>query len=139
MPVEEAGPEGLHVGDYIFLNFLRVENDQNIADGYLSAEGIISEDVQLDPSSSGMSSHLFCIHIQRQYSAYRELEDFKQLRRMDAVDQTRDPAMIKYRQALDRGYNNEQNLNELSLQRRLGTHFVSGTPCSFTTCSQRST
>ena len=120
MPTDEdLGLEGLHVGDFIYLNYLRVENGQNLPDGYLSAEGIISEDVHLDPSSSSISSHLFCIHIQLQYSAHRELEEFNSLRIHDT--DAKDLATIKYQQALERSYSNEKALNEQSLNRCKGT------------------
>jgi hypothetical protein len=42
----------------------------------LSAEGILSEDITVDDKVKVLDDCLFCIHLQRQYSAARELEDF---------------------------------------------------------------
>lgn len=42
---------------------------------------------------------LFCVHLQRQYSAARELEDFVKLNNVD-IKNIQDPNLAKYFQAL---------------------------------------
>lgn len=116
---EEDTLDSLHIGDYIYLHDLRF-------DGYLSAEGILSEDVYTDMRTTTIVSHLFCIHIQKQYSAYRELEDFKYLHRNDTPEQLKDPSTVKYLQALKRGLQNEQSLNDKYMTSRGGQPVVFG-------------
>jgi hypothetical protein len=59
----------LKIGDYITLKNLRMES-------YLSAEGILCEDIILSQDLNSFEDSVFCIHFLRQYSAARELEEF---------------------------------------------------------------
>ena len=59
----------LKIGDYITLKSVKFEN-------YLSAEGILNEDLILSDDTSPFDSNLFCIHLPRQYSAQIELDEF---------------------------------------------------------------
>lgn len=45
-------------------------------DAYLCAEGIISEKAAVHRNEGLFDDYLFCIHLQRQYSAAKELDDF---------------------------------------------------------------
>lgn len=116
---EDDAIDTIHYGDYIYLHDLRY-------DGYLSAEGILSDEVYVDSRSSTIFSSLFCIHLQRQYSAHRDLEEFKHLHRNDTAEHLKDPSTAKFLQALQRGVNNEQQLNEKKNSRRSGTPLVFG-------------
>lgn len=63
----------------------------------LCAEGILLEDLIVDENVKVLEDCLFCVHLQRQYSAARELEEFK-LRNSD--DKMQEPNTAKYFQAL---------------------------------------
>lgn len=60
-----AGP--IRIGDIISLRYTKLG-------GYMSVEGILVEDVFLDPSPRSFDDCLFKVHLQQQYSAARELE-----------------------------------------------------------------
>jgi hypothetical protein len=45
-------------------------------DSYLSAEGILCEDIILSQDMNSFEDSVFAIHYMRQYSAARELEEF---------------------------------------------------------------
>ncbi len=45
---------------------------------YLSAEGILSESLVVNDDLSLFDDYLFMIHLQRQYSASKELDEFLQ-------------------------------------------------------------
>jgi hypothetical protein len=51
---------------------------------YLSVEGIFIDDVVGTPQIASLHDSIFCIHLQRQYSASRELNAFLELYDMDA-------------------------------------------------------
>lgn len=94
----------LKIGDYItiknlFLNY------------YLCAEGILVEDIVVDEKSSSFEDSLFCIYLQRQYSAARELEEFLRTSHTDE----------KVLHALQRGRDNENQLNESYMSHKVGT------------------
>ena len=94
----------LKIGDYItiknlFLNF------------YLCAEGILVEDIVVDQKSSSFEDSLFCIYLQRQYSAARELDEFLRTSNTDE----------KVLHALQRGRDNENHLNESYMKHKIGT------------------
>jgi hypothetical protein len=59
----------LKIGDYITLKSVKFEN-------YLCSEGILNTDLFLNDGSLPFDSQVFCVHLQRQYSASRELEEF---------------------------------------------------------------
>lgn len=69
------------------------------SNGTLCAEGIYLEDVCVDDSMKILEDSLFCVHLQRQYSAQRELQDFLALNSADKKGQ-RQPQQEKYYQAL---------------------------------------
>ena len=49
--------DALHIGDYIILKEARIEC-------FISAEGILSNDVYVDDQTSTIADSLFCIHLQ---------------------------------------------------------------------------
>jgi hypothetical protein len=49
----------------------------------LAAEGILLEDVVVMEDTSYIPNSLFCVHLQRQYSAARDLYEFLQKYNMD--------------------------------------------------------
>ena len=57
----------LKIGDVIHIKNLAM-------DSILFAEGILQEDVAVNSALSSFEDALFCIHLQRQYSAALELE-----------------------------------------------------------------
>lgn len=62
-------PDSLRIGDYITL--------KNVAiDSYLCTEGILQENIQVNDNLTQFDDYLFCVHLQRQYSAAKELDDF---------------------------------------------------------------
>lgn len=67
---------------------------------YLSVEGIISEDLVGVQEIVSLEDSLFCIHLQRQYSAFRELNAFLEGYGMDKNKIT-DEGEISYYQALE--------------------------------------
>lgn len=72
-----------------------------IKECYLCGEGIIIEEVmaQMDVASA-LADSLFCIYLQRQYSASRELNTFLETYHMDA-SQIEDPSELEYLHALE--------------------------------------
>lgn len=82
----------LKIGDYITLKNLKI-------DSYINAEGILVEDVIVNDSLASFEDCLFCIHLQRQYSAARELDEFTATYNVD-VNAVEDTSTMKYLQAL---------------------------------------
>lgn len=64
----------------------------------LFAEGILLEDVAVNDALSSFEDALFCIHLQRQYSAALELE--KCIQAHPNASNSEDVAMSKYFHAL---------------------------------------
>ena len=61
----------LRVGDYITLRNIKAGFD-----GYLAADGILQYDVVVKDVPSLFEDSLFCIHLQSQYAACTELNEF---------------------------------------------------------------
>ena len=80
----------LRIGDYV--TFKNVKHST-----LLCAEGILLEDIIANDHVKVLDDCLFCIHLQRQYSAARELEEFMKSKKDDSVD---DAHAAKYFQAL---------------------------------------
>jgi hypothetical protein len=68
-------------------------------DAYLSAEGILCEDIIMSQDMNSFEDSVFCIHYLRQYSAARELEEFLVTYDID-VNNITDPNTIKFLHAL---------------------------------------
>ena len=78
----------LRIGDYVTFKNIKYSS-------LLCAEGILREDLTVDDQVKVLDDCLFCIHLQRQYSAARELEEF--LASGNSLD---DVNSMKYLQAL---------------------------------------
>ncbi len=87
--------EVLRIGDYVTFKSVKHE-------GLLSAEGILKEDIYMEENINFFNDSLFCIHLQRQYSAARELDEFILSNRIDSRC-IQDPNTAKYYQALKVG------------------------------------
>jgi hypothetical protein len=81
----------LKIGDVIHIKNLAM-------DSILFAEGILQEDVSVNNALSSFEDALFCIHLQRQYSAALELEKCIELH--PDASSSEDVAMSKYHDAL---------------------------------------
>lgn len=84
--------DSLKIGDYVILKDV-------LGSLYLSVEGILLEDVGGNEELS-LFDALFCIHLQRQYSAARELNAFLAKYDGDAAN-VQDSSELKYLQALE--------------------------------------
>lgn len=81
----------LKIGDVVHIKNLSM-------DSILFAEGILQEDVAVNNALLSFEDALFCIHLQRQYSAALELEKCLQLH--PNASSTDDIAVSKYYHAL---------------------------------------
>lgn len=66
---------------------------------YLSAEGILLEDINATEGTNNLVDCLFCVHLQRQYSASRDLQAFLNIYGNDAK-KIEDESAKKYYLAL---------------------------------------
>lgn len=82
----------LRIGDYI--TFKSIKHD-----GFLCAEGILKEDLNIEENMKVFHDSLFCVHLQRQYSAAREFDEFMSTNKLDPKN-IADPNIAKYYQAL---------------------------------------
>lgn len=82
----------LHIGDYILLKNLKFNS-------LLCAEGIFKEELTVDETAKNIDDSLFCVHLQRQYSAAREFEEFLKVNGTD-LKSIKDPNKLKYYHAL---------------------------------------
>ena len=111
--MEEVQTNSLCIGDYITLQ----EGNYKC---FMSAEGILSNNIYVDPRTSTIADSLFCVHLKRQYSAFRELEHFLSLFE-NHPEGLLEPSSVKYLQALKRGRDNEEHLNDRYLSQGMGT------------------
>lgn len=82
----------LRIGDYVTFKCVKHES-------LLCAEGILKEDLNVEENIKIFHDSLFCIHLQRQYSAARELDEFLKTNKIDPKSMP-DPNTAKYYQAL---------------------------------------
>eukprot|EP00981_Chlorochromonas_danica_P006656 scaffold1447_cov165-Ochromonas_danica.AAC.2 len=108
----------LRIGDYV--TFRCVKNE-----GFLCAEGILREDLSIEENVKVFHDSLFSIHLQRQYSAARELDDFLRINNIDPRNIV-DVNTAKYYQALKRGCDNERKLNDSYMKKKNGQPVVFG-------------
>ena len=85
--------EYLKIGD--FVSFKSV-----LFNSYMSAEGILLEDVNVSNDLRAFGDCIFCIHLQRKYSASRELENYLTANKIDVAN-IEDEHTLKYFQALE--------------------------------------
>ena len=84
--------DSLKIGDYIIFS--------DILGCFLSVEGILLEELVGVDAISSLHDSVFCVHLQRQYSAARELNAFLEKYGMDVKNITED-SELKYLQALE--------------------------------------
>jgi hypothetical protein len=102
----------LKIGDLILLK----DVSRNI---YLNVEGILQTDLCACDGTENILDNIFCVHLQRQYSASRDLSAF-------LVNYGNDPRSIveesakKYLLALQRGRENEKKLNDNYMKKKFG-------------------
>ena len=80
----------LRIGDYVTFKNLHFRT-------LLCAEGILLEEIIANDHVKVLDDCLFCVHLQRQYSAARELEEFLKAKNDSNTD---DGHAAKYFQAL---------------------------------------
>lgn len=111
------------IGDYITLK------QSTPVEGYLSAEGIITEDVILSQDDGGFKNCLWEVHVQNQYTAVREYEEvlFSKLSEENAApiddDGHLEDHMKKTEELVDqlhRAATNEGRLNEKLMAMKIG-------------------
>ena len=112
--VEDLG--GLCIGDYITLYNGRFSS-------FLGAEGIIKPDATAN-FEGDFDDNIFSVHLQRQYSAARELEAFMINYKIDENVGKLDEGTKQYLAALENGRNNEVALNNNYLQVKSGNEVV---------------
>lgn len=87
-----ATRDTLKIGDLITLK-------STSHNSYLSAEGILLDDVNASTNLLGFDDNVFCVHLQRQYSAARELDAFLTTYSVD-INNVEDSNTAKYLHAL---------------------------------------
>jgi len=104
--------DGLKIGDLISLQSPKW-------DCWLAAEGILKDDLVVSDLIQNFGDCLFAVHLQRQYSASRELESF--LRTYNVEENgTLDDALKNYLKALQKGRDNEVALNDNYMEKKVG-------------------
>lgn len=111
--IQVAKDNYVRIGDYITLKFLKHNT-------YLSAEGILVEDVFVSSSLKFFEENLFQIYTQRQYSATNELEEF--MSNFDSENEkiNLDQASKNHMEALVKGKENETILNKTVMKNKSG-------------------
>lgn len=104
--------DSLKIGDYIILRDLG-------AGVFLAVEGILNDDIGGMPDIDAIHDAIFCVHLQRQYSASRELNAFLQKHDMDSGNVT-EVNELNYLKALERGRDNENSLNDTYMKKKMG-------------------
>lgn len=103
--------DSLKIGDYVIFS--------DTVGCFLSVEGILLEELVAVDTITSLHDSVFCVHLQRQYSAARELNAFLEKYGMDVKNIT-DDSELKYLQALERGTENENKLNDNYMRKKLG-------------------
>ena len=91
--IHHTNADSLKIGDYVIFNDVQLGC-------FLSVEGILLEDLVGVDSVSSLHDCIFCIHLQRQYSASRELNAFLEKYNMDVKNITEE-SELRYLAALE--------------------------------------
>ena len=113
-----AAENTLKIGDFVSLKV-------QLYGAYMSAEGILSDDVRAEESVAAFEDHIFQIYIQMQYSASNEYEEFKEHYQGD-VSTIEDTSTLKHLTALRRGKENESMLNDMFFAAKTGNEISFG-------------
>eukprot|EP01032_Pedospumella_encystans_P017195 gene17195-19603_t len=111
MAESDLDRDSLKIGDYVIFS--------DILGCFLSVEGILLEELVGVDAISSLHDSVFCVHLQRQYSAARELNAFLEKYGMDVKNVTEE-SELKYLAALERGTENENKLNDNYMRKKLG-------------------
>ncbi|RYH19879.1 hypothetical protein EON65_25410 [archaeon] len=84
--------DSLRIGDFVLLR-------DSARNALLSCEGILLEDLSVVDGIGNLQEAIFCVHLQRQYSASRDLQAFLRQYGND-IKSTKDSDAKKYLQAL---------------------------------------
>lgn len=113
----------LKIGDYIHLNFIKLN-------GFLSAEGVLEDELSCDNNLDDFNDVLFQVQMQRQYSAAYELNLFNkrqaEAKAENPMAKQEDKRTVQFRNALVKGRDNEIKMNESFMKERLGTSVCFG-------------
>ena len=104
---------GLKIGDYVTLRTAKF-------DSFLCAEGVLNDGLVVSNRVNEFDDNIFCVHLQRQYSAAKELEHFLDTYQISEFDDEQDDNTKQYMQALQRGNLNEIALNDAYLKAKTG-------------------
>ena len=104
--------DGLKIGDLVSLKSPKWE-------AFLDTEGILLEELTLSIQETDFDDCIFAVHLQRQYSASRELESFLETYASN-IKSGMDDSMKQYLKALERGRDNEIRLNDVYMNNKLG-------------------
>ena len=107
----------LRTGDLVTFKYVRFQS-------YLSGEGILNEDVFVNPNISSFEDHLFQVCAQRQYSAKLEYEDFVEKTGGDQNEM--EESAKRHFIALVRGKGNEIRMNEVYMKHKIGNNVLFG-------------
>jgi hypothetical protein len=110
--------DSLKIGDLITFKSVKWEQ-------FLSCDGILFEDMSVSGDIRIFEDSLFAVHLQRQYSAARELVEFLAIYGSN-IKNHEDQSLIKYYKALQRGRENENKLNDLYMESNHGKDVVFG-------------
>ena len=100
----------LRIGDYVTFANGKLH-------GMLCAEGIWVEQVILRGDITTLDDALYCVHLQRQYSAAREYEEFMA---SEHDEDPNDASLKRYKDALKKGRDNETKLNNNYMEKKMG-------------------
>ena len=109
----------MRIGDYITLKSI-------VAKNYLCAEGILSDDVFVGTMNS-FDDNFFEICPPRQYTAINELTEHEAELEEQQATMKEEPTIAeilhnkRHLDALEKGYLNEQKLNELDMKQKMGS------------------
>eukprot|EP00981_Chlorochromonas_danica_P005600 scaffold1159_cov160-Ochromonas_danica.AAC.22 len=113
-----AVTDSLRIGDYVLLRDV-------VKSSILGCEGILLEEVSVVEGTQTFQDCLFAVHLQRQYSASRDLQAFLKIYNHD-IKNIKEPAAKKYLLALQRGLENERKLNDTYMRKKFGQKVVFG-------------
>ncbi|KAJ1428063.1 hypothetical protein B484DRAFT_450044, partial [Ochromonadaceae sp. CCMP2298] len=112
MASSDLDRDSLKIGDYVVFS-------DAVLNCFLNVEGILLEDIVGTEAIGSLHDAIFCVHLQRQYSASRELNAFLEKYNMD-VKNIAEESEQKYLQALERGRDNENKLNDNYMRKKIG-------------------
>lgn len=101
----------IKIGDYVRFDSIKFKS-------FLIAEGILNTSINLSEDLSLVENSLFSIHLQRQYSAARECDEFIEANDIDENDV--DKSQARYVNSLKKGRDNEVRLNRTYMEKRAG-------------------